>query len=142
MSARRILTVGASALRKYAKPVPREEINSKETRAIVRDMQMTLRERKGPALSAPQIGVQKQIIIFDIPHLDRQYDAWPHTVVYNPRVEHQFTDEQLWGWEECHSVPGLVGLVKRYKNCAMFWHVRLASSRTAQWRLNDLPCTF
>jgi hypothetical protein len=121
---RKILTIGSQKLRQYSKPLTQKEINSAETRQIVRDMAATLREMKGAALSAPQIGVFKQIILFDIPKMDYHFDKWTHSVVYNPRIEILMSDEIDHVWEECHSVPGLIGLVPRHHTCALFWTVR------------------
>lgn len=132
MAVRRILTIGNSKLRQYAKPLTKEEINAPVTRQIVRDMAATLKEKKGWGISAPQIGVQKQIIIFDIPHLDSAFDGWPFSVIYNPKIEILLSEETNLIWEECHSVPGLVGLVPRHHTCALFWTVRFSPLPVAQ----------
>ena len=45
-------------------------------------------------------------------------DAVPFTVLDQPRA-HPLGDEQDEGWEGCLSVPGMRGLVPRYRELAL-----------------------
>jgi peptide deformylase len=55
----------------------------------------------------------------------------PHTVLVNPELE--AVDESVEeGWEGCLSVPGMRGLVPRYKRCAIAASISSASRSTAR----------
>ena len=68
-----------------------------------------------PNASAPQIGVDLQLVIFGFDRNQRypEAPAVPLTVLLNPVIT-PLGDEQVDGWEGCLSVPGLRGLVPRY----------------------------
>jgi peptide deformylase len=67
-------------------------------------------------LAAPQIGVRLQVVIFGVTSNPRYPDAEqvPDTVLINP-VLTPLGEEMDEGWEGCLSIPGLRGLVPRYK---------------------------
>ena len=87
-----------------------------ELRALVADMQDTMQALDGAGLAAPQIGVGLQVVIFGIDHNPRYPDAEtvPHSVLINPKLT-QLDDEMEEGWEGCLSVPGMRGVVPRFK---------------------------
>src|SRR3546814_57875 len=67
-------------------------------------------------LAAPQIGVDLRVVIFGFARNDRYPDApaVPETVLINPQLT-PLSDELEDGWEGCLSVPGLRGVVPRYR---------------------------
>ena len=67
-----------------------------------------LKANCGVGLAAPQVGVNKQIIIVDNP--DRNEKNW---VFFNPKIT-PLTEEQLGAQEGCLSVPGGNFRVSRY----------------------------
>ena len=75
-----------------------------------------MRALNGAGLAAPQIGVDLQVVIFGVESNPRYPDAEPvpHTVLVNPELE-PIGEEMEEGWEGCLSVPGMRGLVPRYK---------------------------
>lgn len=83
---------------------------------LIQDMQDTKQGKGGVGLAAPQIGYNQQIIIFGFDHSERYPNEKPvpHTILINPIIE-VLSDEIVEGWEGCLSVPGLRGLVPRYK---------------------------
>jgi peptide deformylase len=90
------------ALRSKAQPVQRVD---KEIRRLIRDMMETMRAAPGIGLAAPQVGVLKQVIVFDTGE-----DGCSGALV-NPRIvrsEGEATDV-----EGCLSIPGLQGMVPR-----------------------------
>jgi peptide deformylase len=93
-----------------------EAFDTPELHALVADMEDTMRELNGAGLAAPQIGVGLQVVIFGVEHNPRYPDAEtvPYTVLVNPQLE-AVDDEMEEGWEGCLSVPGMRGLVPRYK---------------------------
>jgi peptide deformylase len=87
-----------------------------ELAVLVADMEDTMRALSGAGLAAPQIGVSARVVIFELkdnpryPHLT----PVPYTVLINPLVT-PLSAEQDEGWEGCLSVPGMRGLVPRYR---------------------------
>ena len=113
MTARTILKMGDPRLLAVARPV--ERFATAELRELVADMFDTMHAANGAGLAAPQIGVDRQLVIFGFQHNDRYPDAppVPETVLVNPTVEPIGSDEEE-GWEGCLSVPGMRGVVPRF----------------------------
>ena len=90
-----------------------------ELRRLVDDMFDTMHAADGAGLAAPQIGVLLRVVIFgsaDDPPNPR-YPAEPpvpRTVLVNPVLQ-PLGDETEEGWEGCLSVPGLRGVVPRWR---------------------------
>jgi len=107
--------MGDARLLRVARPVT--GFDSDELHRLVTDMFDTMRAANGAGLAAPQIGVDLQLVIFgtDAPN-PRYPDAplVPRTVLVNPVIT-PLGDEEEDGWEGCLSVPGLRGLVPRFK---------------------------
>jgi peptide deformylase len=115
MAVRPVLRMGDPRLFRVSRPVA--ALDTPELHALVTDMQDTMRELNGAGLAAPQIGVDLQVVIFGIDSNPRYPDAEPvpHTVLVNPQLE-PVGEEIEEGWEGCLSVPGMRGLVSRYKH--------------------------
>jgi peptide deformylase len=97
-----------------ARPV--QAYGTLELRTLVADMEDTMRALNGAGLAAPQIGVGLRVVIFGMTQNPRYPDAEevPQTVLVNPVLT--VLDEELEeGWEGCLSVPGMRGLVPRYR---------------------------
>ena len=115
MTVREILKMGDPRLLRVAQPVT--EFDSDEIHRLVTDMLDTMRAADGAGLAAPQIGVDLQLVIFGTEAANPRYpDAplVPHTVLLNPVIT-PLSDEEEEGWEGCLSVPGLRGVVPRFK---------------------------
>ena len=84
--------------------------------ALLADMRDTMRAQNGAGLAAPQIGVGLRVVIFGVESNPRYPDAEPvpYTELINP-VLMPLSDEMEDGWEGCLSVPGLRGVVPRYR---------------------------
>jgi peptide deformylase len=115
MSVRPILKMGDPRLLRRAAPVTR--FDTPELHALVADMFETMGAANGAGLAAPQIGVDLQLVIFGFGDNARYPDAppVPETVLINPVLE-PLSDELEEGWEGCLSVPGLRGIVPRWRN--------------------------
>jgi peptide deformylase len=109
-----ILKMGDPRLLRVAKPV--EALGTVELDALIADMFDTMAAAGGVGLAAPQIGVDLQLVIFGFEHSERYPDApaVPRTILLNPRIE-PLSDEREDGWEGCLSVPGMRGLVPRWR---------------------------
>ena len=115
MAIRDILKMGDTRLLRVAQPV--SAFDTHELHALIDDLDDTMLAAKGAGLAAPQIGVDLQVIVFGSGEINPRYpDApiVPYTVLINP-VLTPLDDEQEDGWEGCLSVPGLRGLVPRFK---------------------------
>jgi peptide deformylase len=113
MTVRRVLKMGEPLLQTVAAPVTRFDA---ELLALIADMDDTMRALSGAGIAAPQIGVSVRVVIFELednpryPHIT----PVPYTVLVNPLVT-PLSAEQDEGWEGCLSVPGMRGLVPRYR---------------------------
>ena len=114
MAVRGVLRMGEPLLHNVAAAVTRYDA---ELAVLVADMEDTMRALSGAGLAAPQIGVSARVVIFELkdnpryPHLT----PVPYTVLINPLVT-PLSAEQDEGWEGCLSVPGMRGLVPRYRH--------------------------
>ncbi len=115
MAVRSVLRMGDPRLLEPAKPV--EKFDTPDLHALVADMRDTMQALDGAGLAAPQIGVGLQVVIFGIDHNPRYPDAEtvPQTVLINPALA-AIGEELEEGWEGCLSVPGMRGLVPRYRD--------------------------
>ena len=115
MAEREILKMGDPRLLRVAQPV--RAFDTPQLHALVADMQDTMQAANGAGLAAPQIGEDLQVVIFgtDAPN-PRYPDAppVPRTVLVNPRIT-PIGEEEDEDWEGCLSVPGLRGVVPRWR---------------------------
>ena len=110
-----ILKMGDPRLLRVAQPVT--AFDTPELPRLVADMQETMEAVNGAGLAAPQIGVDLQLVIFGSGLPNPRYpDApvVPRTVLLNPVIT-PLGDEEEEGWEGCLSVPGLRGVVPRWR---------------------------
>jgi peptide deformylase len=106
--------MGDPRLLAVAEPV--RAFGTPELEQLLADMRDTMRDLNGAGLAAPQIGVGLRVVIFGIDVNPRYPDAErvPFTVLINPELT-PVGDERVEGWEGCLSVPGMRGLVPRYR---------------------------
>lgn len=106
--------MGDPRLLRVAQPVPAFDTGA--LRNVIADMNETMVAHDGAGLAAPQIGVNLRIVMFGFEANARYPEAGaiPFTVLINPCIE-LLTDEVEEAWEGCLSVPGLRGLVPRFR---------------------------
>ena len=111
---REVLKMGDPRLLGRAAKV--EQFGTPELAALIADMRETMAHLNGAGLAAPQIGVGLRVVIFGVQRNPRYPDAEevPDTVLVNPMITPQ-SQETEEGWEGCLSVPGLRGMVPRYR---------------------------
>ena len=95
-----------------------------ELHALLADMRDTMKSQDGVGLAAPQIGVSLRVVIFGVqrPATDQEKQASrypdaesvPDTVLINPVITPLESDTED-DWEGCLSVPGMRGVVPRFK---------------------------
>jgi peptide deformylase len=113
MTVHAILKMGDPRLLRQAEPVT--EFNTPELDTLIADMFDTMHAANGAGLAAPQIGVDKQLVIFGFKQQPNSDDrsAVPETILINPVIT-PLSDEIAEAWEGCLSVPGLRGVVPRW----------------------------
>ncbi|MDP1717962.1 MAG: peptide deformylase [Burkholderiales bacterium] len=114
MAVRAVLRMGDPLLLGTAAAV--EKFDTPELHSLLADMHDTMQALDGAGLAAPQIGIGLQVVIFGVGQNPRYPDAEsvPYTILINPAL--MALDEEIEeGWEGCLSVPGMRGLVPRYK---------------------------
>ena len=114
MAIRTILRMGDPRLLRMAEAV--EHFGSVELQVLIEDLHETMQVADGVGIAAPQIGVNLQLVLFGFEHSDRYPEApeVPYTVLINPSITPLGADEEE-DWEGCLSVPGLRGLVPRWR---------------------------
>ena len=115
MAIREVLRMGDPRLLAVAAPV--SEFGAPELENLLADMRDTMRALNGAGLAAPQIGVGLRVVIFGLEHNPRypEADPVPFTILINPLLT-PVGEVQDEGWEGCLSVPGMRGLVPRYRH--------------------------
>ncbi len=114
MAIREILRMGNPILLKKAEKV--EKFDTPEIHELIKDMIETMKDAEGAGLAAPQIGESIQLVIFGVDKNERYPEAEevPFTVLINPIIT-PLNQEKEDDWEGCLSVPGMRGVVPRYK---------------------------
>jgi peptide deformylase len=93
------------------------EFDTPQLHELIGDMQDTMAHLSGAGLAAPQIGVPLRVVIFGTGAPNPRYpnaEIVPYTILINPILT-PLGDAIEQGWEGCLSVPGMRGLVPRYR---------------------------
>jgi peptide deformylase len=111
---REVLRMGDPRLLQRSAPVA--PLGTPELEALLVDLRDTMAAKHGAGLAAPQIGVPLQVVIFGFEGNDRYPDAdpVPYTELVNPVLK-PLSDDKEEDWEGCLSVPGLRGIVPRFR---------------------------
>jgi len=114
MAIREILRMGNPVLLKEAEKVIK--FDTPEIHELIKDMIETMKDAEGAGLAAPQLGESIQLVIFGVDKNERYPEAEevPFTVLINPVIT-PLTQDKEGDWEGCLSVPGMRGVVPRYK---------------------------
>ena len=114
MAILKIARMGHPVLRRPAEPVA--DPSAPEISRLVADMLETLADAGGVGLAAPQVHVALRVVIFEVPlHRAGEGGSVPMTCLINPVIE-PLDEEKALGWEACLSVPGLTGVVPRWRH--------------------------
>jgi peptide deformylase len=118
MAILKIARMGHPVLRRRADPVA--DPTAPEVRQLVRDMVETMHDADGAGLAAPQVHVPLRVVVFHVPGSRLAEGEAPDPeegkihILINPVLE-PIGDEKVPGWEGCLSVPGLRGVVPRWR---------------------------
>lgn len=113
---RKFLKPSDPLLRKVAKEIPKDQINSSEIKRIVEAMLKIIsseqeKHSKGVGLAAPQIGISKRIILVDIA-ADGKGKLGNLKIFINPEIVWYSKREKEW-YEGCFSTGKVCGIVSR-----------------------------
>nr|AUG32622.1 peptide deformylase [Paulinella longichromatophora] len=95
-----IYTLGSEQLRKSSKRIVKV---NEDIRILARDMLRNMYTAKGIGLAAPQIGIDKQLIVID---LDFENSTTPPLVLINPEIVTRSIALNIYE-EGCLSIPGI-----------------------------------
>ena len=114
MAVKSVVICGDQRLRERCEEVT--EFGLEALSSIQQDLEDSQQHYDGAGIAAPQIGIQKRIVLFGFQHCERYPERKPieKTFLINPTYE-PLTDELEYAWEGCLSVPGMRGVVARYK---------------------------
>jgi peptide deformylase len=108
-----VIRLGHPTLRSVAEPVPEDWIATGRLADLGRDMVRTMIEENGVGLAAPQVAESIRLFAYWVPETEDEPGISP-TVLVNPEIR-PVGDEVEDGWEGCLSIPGLRGIVPRYR---------------------------
>jgi peptide deformylase len=110
---RNTVRLGHPILRFPAETVDLESLQGGEYNDLLNDLRDTLESSGASAVTAPQLGVELQILAIRADLLDSTAADGEIKIVVNPMLEPEH-GEQVYDWEGCLSIPDLKGLVPRY----------------------------
>ncbi len=129
---RQLAQMGHPVLRRVAERIADPALPA--LRALVDDMLVTVADANGVGLAAPQVYEACRMIII----ASRPNPRYPHapemepTVMVNPELLRS-SDEREHGWEGCLSIPGMRGLVSRYRKVGVRYQTREGVVREAEY---------
>lgn len=118
---RQVLKMGAPSLLQPSQKILAAEFNTPELLALIEDLVDTQKHYGGVGIAAPQIGINKQLVIIEYYQADisRYNDIGdcPRLVMINPQLTPLGTNDTSYN-EGCLSLPGLRGEVSRPEKIA------------------------
>ncbi len=119
----KVREVGDSVLNRISEEVDITNIND-DIIDTIEDLKATLEDGVGVGIAAPQIGINKRIIVVGAKKENVRYndaEDIPLTAMINPKWE-KISDETDIQFEACLSVPSISGKVERYKNIKLEYY--------------------
>ena len=119
----RIREVGDPILEKQCDDIDIKNID-KDILDIIEDLKATLEFGTGLGIAAPQIGINKRIIVVGAKKENIKYndaEEVPITAMINPSWR-KISEETDIQYEGCMSVPSIRGKVERYKNIELTYY--------------------
>jgi peptide deformylase len=106
MSILQIARLGNPVLRRRAREISREELESAEVQRLIDNLLESVAAADGAGLAAPQVHESLRIVVLQL-DASRGMEVWVNPVLVPLGEETKST------WEGCLSVPGLRGKVRR-----------------------------
>lgn len=108
-----VIRLGHPVLRQVAESVPEADFGSGRLNELFETMARTMIAEDGVGLAAPQVAESLRLFVYWVPGDDDDPDI-PPTFLANPEIK-PVGDTVEKGWEGCLSIPGLRGIVPRYR---------------------------
>jgi peptide deformylase len=118
-----ISQLGNPVLRQVAQPI--FNVQDQSIQALIDNLLATLTQSNGVGIAAPQVGKSYRLLIV----ASRPNARYPHapimepTVMINPQLVCH-SGEVVKDWEGCLSVPGIRGLIPRYRQIEVEYTTR------------------
>lgn len=119
----KVREIGDPILNKISEEININNIDN-EVIDIIEDLKTTLEYGTGLGIAAPQIGINKRIIVVGAKKENIKYndaEEIPITVMINP-VWKKLSDETDIQFEGCMSIPNIRGKVRRYKQIELTYY--------------------
>ncbi|MGQ9495026.1 MAG: peptide deformylase [Thermoanaerobaculaceae bacterium] len=113
---RQVVRLGHPVLRQRAQEVSEEKFATRKLRELAQDLVRTMHAASGVGLAAPQIAVPLRVFAYYVPK-DYGEEVHPRVLV-NPSLT-PLGEAMEADWEGCLSVPGLRGLVPRFRRISV-----------------------
>ncbi|MEX0616283.1 MAG: peptide deformylase [Candidatus Woykebacteria bacterium] len=116
----KVIRLGHPKLRSKSKQVSKKELSSKTFQKFLDDLAETCLKYNGAGIAAPQVGVNKRVIVVHVDPKNPRYPnkkPFPLSIVINPKIvkrSSKITDD----WEGDLSA-GIIGLVPRPNACTV-----------------------
>ena len=140
----KVREVGEHILEKQCNEVNVKNING-DIIDIIEDLKSTLEFGAGLGIAAPQIGVNKRIIVVGAKKENIKYndaEEIPITAMINPTWKKLSEDTDVQ-YEGCMSIPSIRGKVERYKNIELTYYNENGekNSKTIKWIFCKISAT-
>ncbi len=119
MAIKPVVQIGADVLRKKCQPVEKFD---EELIELLQNLKDTVRSEEGAGLAAPQIGVDKRVVVVDV---EEGFFEFINPVIISEKGEQT-------GWEGCLSVRGKQGVVTRPMKIKIAYFDRNGERQTMQ----------
>ena len=129
----KIREIGDPVLNKKSSEIDIKNINN-EIIDIIEDLKTTLEYGTGLGIAAPQIGINKRIIVIGAKKENIKYndsEEIPLTAMINPTWK-KLSDETDIQFEGCMSIPIIRGKVERYKRIELTYYDEKENKVTKQ----------
>jgi len=120
MSALEVVRLGHPALRRKSERVGVSELAGAAFQKFLDELAATCLEGNGVGIAAPQVGINKRVIVVHVDPSNPRYPgrpAFPLTVIINPRIISR-SPEQIEDWEGDMSA-NIRALVPRAASCVV-----------------------
>jgi len=117
-----IVHIGFPVLREIARPV--ESVEPADLQAFIDDLAETLAASNGVGIAAPQVGVSLRIfLVIPVSDPHQPEETTGPVAMINPEIT-AHSEEIVKDWEGCLSVPGMRGLVPRFRSLTLRYQTR------------------
>lgn len=111
-----VVKMGNPLLRETSEMVDVKRITSEDFQQFIDDLVDTMQAENGAGIAAPQVGALIRVFVMEMKDNPRypEKETFPLSIVINPEIEF-LSAEKTDSWEGCLSIPGIRGMLKRYK---------------------------